>query len=185
MSLLIRRKKTHFTRDLSRMVTYVKIRIVWPNLPEHQEYTLRKISKMSTQEKKNLKSSGKKETSGKSKLPSLPSKKNDLAITFKKLSKFCSVEFCLIPLLVLLSFSRIVSPTPRIKYPYSGLFWSTSSRTWAEYGKIRSISPYSVRMWENADQNNSEYVHFSRSAMHSKKVNMRETISKLLVSSTI
>ena len=185
MSLLIRRKKTHFTRDLSRMVTYVKIRIVWPNLPEHQEYTLRKISKMSTQEKKNLKSSGKKETSGKSKLPSLPSKKNDLAITFKKLSKFCSVQFCLIPLLVLLSFSRIVSPTPRIKYPYSGLFWSTSSRTWAEYGKIRSISPYSVRMWENADQNNSEYVHFSRSAMHSKKVNMRETISKLLVSSTI
>ena len=133
----------------------------------------------------NLKSSGKKETSGKSQLPSLPSKKNDLAITFKKLSKFCSVQFCLIPLLVLLSFSRIVSPTPRIKYPYSRLFWSTSSRTWAEYGKIRSISPYSVRMWENADQNNSEYVHFSRSAMHSKKVNMRETISKLLVSSTI
>ena len=27
----------------------------------------------------------------------------------------------------------------------------------------RSISPYSVRMWENTDQNNSEYEHFSRS----------------------
>ena len=129
--------------------------------------------------KKNLKSSGKKETSGKSKLPSVPSKKNDLAITFKKLSKFCSVQFCF-PLLVLLSISRIVSPTPRIKYPYSGLFWSASSRTWAEYGKIRSISPYSVRMWENADQNNSEYVHFSRSTMHSKKVNMRESWKQLV-----
>ena len=29
--------------------------------------------------------------------------------------------------------------------------------------RIRSISPYSVRMWENTDQNNSEYVHFSHS----------------------
>ena len=28
---------------------------------------------------------------------------------------------------------------------------------------IRSISPYSGRMWENTDQNNSEYGHFSRS----------------------
>ena len=27
----------------------------------------------------------------------------------------------------------------------------------------RSISPYSVRMRENTDQNNSEYGHFSRS----------------------
>ena len=25
---------------------------------------------------------------------------------------------------------------------------------------IRSISPYSVRMWENTDQNNSKYGHF-------------------------
>ena len=25
------------------------------------------------------------------------------------------------------------------------------------------ISPYSVRMWENTDQNNSEYGQFSRS----------------------
>ena len=30
-------------------------------------------------------------------------------------------------------------------------------------GEIQSISPYSVRMWENADQNNSEYGHFSSS----------------------
>ena len=29
-----------------------------------------------------------------------------------------------------------------------------------EYGEIRSISPYSVRMRENADQNNSKYRNF-------------------------
>ena len=32
------------------------------------------------------------------------------------------------------------------------------------YEKIRSISPYSVQMWENTDQKNSEYRHFSCSA---------------------
>ena len=39
------------------------------------------------------------------------------------------------------------------------LFWSIFSRIWAEYEEIRSISPYSVQMRENADQNNSEYGH--------------------------
>ena len=42
------------------------------------------------------------------------------------------------------------------KRPYSKLFWSAFSRTRTEYGEIRSISSYSVRMRENADQNNSE-----------------------------
>ena len=50
------------------------------------------------------------------------------------------------------------------KCPYSELFSPAFSRSRIEYGEIRSISPYSVRMWENADQNNSEYGHFSRSA---------------------
>ena len=40
------------------------------------------------------------------------------------------------------------------------LFWSVFSHIRAEYGEIRSISPYSVRMRENADQNNSKYGHF-------------------------
>ena len=39
------------------------------------------------------------------------------------------------------------------------------SRIRIEYGDIRSISPYSVRMRQNTDQNNSKYGHFSRSAM--------------------
>ena len=47
--------------------------------------------------------------------------------------------------------------------PYSELFWSVFSRISTEYREIRSISPYSVQIWENADQNNSEYGHFSRS----------------------
>ena len=34
---------------------------------------------------------------------------------------------------------------------------------WMPYNKILRISPYSVRMRENTDQNNSEYGHFWRS----------------------
>ena len=32
------------------------------------------------------------------------------------------------------------------------LFWSVFSRIRTEYGEILRISPYSVRMWENTDQ---------------------------------
>ena len=49
------------------------------------------------------------------------------------------------------------------KGPYSEFFWSVYSSIWTEYGKILRISPYSVGMWENMDQKNSEYGHFSRS----------------------
>ena len=41
--------------------------------------------------------------------------------------------------------------------PYSELFWSAFSRIQTEYEEIRSISPYSVRMLENSDQNNSNF----------------------------
>ena len=53
--------------------------------------------------------------------------------------------------------------TLREKSPYSELFWSAFSRIRTEYGEILPISPYSVQMRENADQNNSEYDHFLRS----------------------
>ena len=46
--------------------------------------------------------------------------------------------------------------------PYSELFWSTFSSILTEYGKILRISPYSVRMQKNADQNNSKYGQFLR-----------------------
>ena len=41
---------------------------------------------------------------------------------------------------------------------YSGLHFPAYG-----YGKILRIPPYSARMRENADQNNSEYVHLLRS----------------------
>ena len=51
----------------------------------------------------------------------------------------------------------------RKECPHSELFWSAISRIRTEYGEIQSISPYSVRIRENTDQNNSEYEHFLRS----------------------
>ena len=63
------------------------------------------------------------------------------------------------------AFSRIWTEYEEIQEcPYSELFWSAFSRIWTEYGEILRISPYSVRMRENVDQNNSEYGHFLRSA---------------------
>ena len=51
----------------------------------------------------------------------------------------------------------------RKKCPYSELFCSAFSRIRIEYGEIWSIHLYSVPMWENADQNISEYEDFSLS----------------------
>ena len=39
---------------------------------------------------------------------------------------------------------------------------NTLCRIRTEQGEILRISPYSVQMRENVDQNNSEYGHFSR-----------------------
>ena len=36
-----------------------------------------------------------------------------------------------------------------------------------------SNTPYSVRMWENVDENNSEYGYFSRSVNHSRPQNSK------------
>ena len=51
----------------------------------------------------------------------------------------------------------------REKCLYSELFWSAFSRIRTEYGEILRISPYSIRMRENVDQNKSEYGYFLRS----------------------
>ena len=45
----------------------------------------------------------------------------------------------------------------RKKCPYSELFCSVFSRVRTEYGEILRNFPYSVRIRENPDQNNSEY----------------------------
>ena len=59
-------------------------------------------------------------------------------------------------------FKYVWSFTLYKKCPYSELACFAFSHIRTEYGEIRSISPYSVRMRENVDQNNSEYGHFSR-----------------------
>ena len=50
----------------------------------------------------------------------------------------------------------------RKKFPYLEFLWSVFSRIRTEYAEIRSICPYSVRLWKNTDQKSSEYEHFSR-----------------------
>ena len=64
----------------------------------------------------------------------------------------------------------------RGKCPCLELFWTSFSRIWTEHVEIRSISSYLVQMRKNADQNNSEYGHFSRSVgkgllSHLKRIN--------------
>ena len=77
------------------------------------------------------------------------------------LAKICKLR-------VWIETDQSLQKTLRKKCPYSELFWSTFSRTRNEYGEIWSISPYSVQMRENSDQNNSEYGRFSRSEKHRK-----------------
>ena len=58
--------------------------------------------------------------------------------------------------------------TLREKCQHWELFWSAFSRFRTEYGEIRCVSPYSVRIRENADQNNSEFGHFLCSIRHAE-----------------
>ena len=55
----------------------------------------------------------------------------------------------------------------RKKCPYSELFWFVFSGIRTEYGVSR-ISPYSVRMQENTDQNDYEYGPFLPSVQSQK-----------------
>ena len=59
-------------------------------------------------------------------------------------------------------YALTTSTSLRKKGPYSELFWSVFSRIWTEEGERDP-------MRENADQNNSEYGHFSRSYNHHYK----------------
>ena len=61
--------------------------------------------------------------------------------------------------------NQIQSPPLRLlplrgKCSHLEFFWSRFSRIWNEYREILPISTYSVRMWENTDQYNSEYGRF-------------------------
>ena len=59
-------------------------------------------------------------------------------------------------------FKSLSKVSLRKKCPYSEFFWSPFSRILTEYGEILRISPYSVQMPENTDQNNFEYGQFLR-----------------------
>ena len=68
----------------------------------------------------------------------------------------------------------------REKCPYLELFWSVFSRIRTKYGEIRNISPYSVPMRGNTEQNSSEYGHFLRSDCSNKIVSELKTSYKVL-----
>ena len=60
--------------------------------------------------------------------------------------------------------TALMRSLPRVfKVSIFGVIMVCISRIRTEYGEILLISQYSVRMWENIDQNNSQYGHFSRS----------------------
>ena len=68
------------------------------------------------------------------------------------------------------------------KYEIISLNWkpittwkvSVFSRIWTAYWEIRSISRYSVRMWENTDQKNSDNGHFSGSVFTKPLMDFQE-----------
>ena len=64
--------------------------------------------------------------------------------------------------------------SPREKCPYLELFWSVFSHIPTKYGEIRSVSPYTVRMRENRNQNNSEYGQLLRSDFLLKQSHMEK-----------
>ena len=77
--------------------------------------------------------------------------------------RYLNVILSLIYLVLLIHHWEIYMYPLRKKYQYSGFFWSVFSQIRTEYGKIRSIPQYSLRMRENTDQKNSEYGHFLHS----------------------
>ena len=87
-----------------------------------------------------------------------------LAVSTDPFTALDSVDFvfCLCQ-----NFHSTGSITLREKYLYSKFFWSIFSCIRTEYGEIRNISPYSVRMRGNTDQKNSKYGLFSRSTRNS------------------
>ena len=69
---------------------------------------------------------------------------------------FFYIDMMTVPVFLLLTLKL------REKYPYPEFFWSVFSRIGTEYGEILLISPYSIQIWKNTDQKNSEYTRFLR-----------------------
>ena len=80
----------------------------------------------------------------------------------KVVNGFCLTRFYISSVL-LCYMTRLVAHNAealRERCAYWELLWSVFSGIWTEYGEILRISRYSVRMWENTEQNNLEYAHF-------------------------
>ena len=83
------------------------------------------------------------------------------------IKKYCFIDFCSL----FLKSRKAVSVSLRLSYDLTHCVKSVRIRRYSGpyipvfvlNGKIRSIFLYSVRMQKNANQNNSEYRHFSRS----------------------
>ena len=63
--------------------------------------------------------------------------------------------------------------------PYSEFFWPAFSSIWTEYGDLQSKSPYSVQMWENADQKYSKYWKYLGSVLI--EIRTRSTAQKFSI----
>ena len=90
-------------------------------------------------------------------------------------SQFCFLKFLLWLLIPLLFLSPYLYDDSNTAWKVS-LFGVILIRIFPHsdwIGEIRGISPYSVRMRENTDQNNSEYGHFLRSVIETRNVNIK------------
>ena len=70
--------------------------------------------------------------------------------------------------------------TMRKTCPYSELFWSAFSCIWTECREIRSISPYSVRMRENADSFHAALLYILDSNAFMKRPSINSTRDYIL-----
>ena len=68
------------------------------------------------------------------------------------------IKLLLLTKLYLLSVFFLLLSLPE-KCQIRSFFWSVFSRIRSEYGEIRRISPYSVRMRENTDQKKTPYLN--------------------------
>ena len=66
------------------------------------------------------------------------------------------------------------------KCPYSEFFWFTFSHIWTEYGEIRSIYPYLVKIRENTNRKNYEYGHVSLSTYETTTLRLRKILARVV-----
>ena len=89
--------------------------------------------------------------------------KGFIIIRFKHFWRNLNIELILAPGCEFLSAKCIQQSVKNVQIRI--FFWSAFSRIRTEYVDLWSKYPYSVQMWENTDQKNSVFGHFSRSTI--------------------